>query len=37
LGVTLQYFANGGRAGFVVLPAADIAEMAKQAAATMAK
>lgn len=37
LGVTLQYFANGGRAGFVVLPAADIAEVAKQATAAATK
>ncbi|MBI4624437.1 MAG: trypsin-like peptidase domain-containing protein [Verrucomicrobia bacterium] len=33
LGITLQNFANGRRTGYVVLPAADIAEMAKQAAA----
>jgi S1-C subfamily serine protease len=33
LGVTLQNFASGRRTGFVVLPAADIAEIAKQAAA----
>lgn len=31
LGITLQHFANGTRAGFVVLPSVDIAEMAKQA------
>ena len=31
LGLTLQNFANGRRTGYVVLPAADIAEMAKQA------
>lgn len=36
LGVTLQHFANGRRTGFVVLPAADIADMAKQAAAAQA-
>lgn len=33
LGITLQHFANSRRTGFVVLPAADIADMAKQAAA----
>ena len=33
LGITLQHFANGRRTGFVVLPASDIADMAKQAAA----
>lgn len=32
LGVTVQNFANGRMNGFVVLPAADIAEMAAQAA-----
>ncbi len=37
LGITLQNFANGRRTGYVVLPAADIAEMAKQAAAAAAK
>jgi hypothetical protein len=37
LGVTLQHFANGQRSGLVVLPAEDIAEMAKQAAAAQAK
>lgn len=36
LGITLQHFANGARAGVVVLPAADIAEMAKQAATAAA-
>ena len=36
LGITLQHFANGQRSGLVVLPAADIAEMAKQAAAAQA-
>lgn len=33
LGITLQNFANGRANGLVVLPAADIVEMAKQAAA----
>jgi S1-C subfamily serine protease len=33
LGITLQQFANGQRSGLIVLPAEDIAEMAKQAAA----
>lgn len=37
LGVTFQHFANGRRTGMVVLPAADIADMAKQAEAAMAK
>jgi hypothetical protein len=37
LGVTLRYFASGRQAGIVVLPAEDIAEMAKQAAAAQAK
>jgi S1-C subfamily serine protease len=32
LGITLQHFANGQRSGLIILPAADIAEMAKQAA-----
>lgn len=36
LGVSLQYFSNGRPSGVVVLPAADIAEMAKQAAAAQA-
>lgn len=36
LGVLLQYFANGRPSGVVVLPAADIADMAKQAAAVQA-
>ena len=36
LGITLQHFANGQRSGLVVLPAEDIAEMAKQAAAAQA-
>ena len=36
LGITLQHFANGRPSGIVVLPAADIAEMAKQAAAVQA-
>ena len=35
LGITLQHFANG-RSTAIVLPAADIAEMAKQAAAAQA-
>lgn len=33
LGITLQHFANGQRSGLIVLPADDIAEMAKQASA----
>ncbi|HEX2852503.1 MAG TPA: hypothetical protein VHO24_04635 [Opitutaceae bacterium] len=37
LGITLQNFANGRQAGLVVLPAADIAEIAKQAAAIQAQ
>lgn len=37
LGITLQNFANGRRSGYVVLPSADIAEMAKQAVAAAAK
>lgn len=40
LGITLQHFANGRSSGFVLLPAGDIADMAKQAAtaqATLAK
>jgi S1-C subfamily serine protease len=36
LGITLQHFANGQRSGLIVLPAEDIAEMAKQAAAAQA-
>ena len=36
LGITLQHFANGQRSGLVVLPADDIAEMAKQASAAQA-
>ncbi len=36
LGIALQHFANGRPTGTVVLPAADIADMAKQAAASMA-
>ena len=36
LGITLQHFANGQSGGIVVLPAADIAEMAKQAVAAQA-
>jgi hypothetical protein len=31
LGITFQHFANSRRTGFVVLPAEDIAEIAKQA------
>jgi hypothetical protein len=37
LGITLQPFANGRPAGLVLLPAADIADMAKQAAAAQAQ
>jgi hypothetical protein len=37
LGISIQYFANGRHSGMVVLPAADIADMAKQAAGVMAK
>jgi hypothetical protein len=37
LGISIQYFANGRHSGLVVLPAADIADMAKQATAVMAK
>lgn len=37
LGITLQHFANGRPSGLVLLPAADIAEMAAQAAAAQAK
>lgn len=36
LGIFLQYFANGRPSGVVVLPAADIADMAKQASAALA-
>lgn len=36
LGITLQHFANGQRSGLIVLPAEDIAEMARQAAAAQA-
>ncbi len=36
LGITLQHFAAGRRTGLVVLPAADIADMAKQAATAQA-
>lgn len=36
LGITLQHFANGRLSGVVVLPAADIADMAKQAAIAQA-
>lgn len=37
LGLTVQHFANGSRTGNVVLPAADVADMAKQAAEAQAK
>ena len=37
LGITLQHFANGRLTGLVLLPAVDIADMAKQAAAAQAK
>jgi hypothetical protein len=37
LGITLRNFANGQQTGLVVLPAADIAEIAKQAAAIQAQ
>jgi hypothetical protein len=37
LGISVQNFANGRQTGIVVLPAADIAEIAKQAAAIQAK
>ena len=37
LGISVQNFANGRSTGLVVLPAADIAEIAKQAAAIQAK
>lgn len=36
LGITFQHFANSRRTGFVVLPAEDIAEIAKQAQAAAA-
>lgn len=36
LGIFLQHFANGRPSGIITLPAADIAEMAKQAAAAQA-
>ncbi|MBL9188916.1 MAG: hypothetical protein JNK23_15645 [Opitutaceae bacterium] len=36
LGIMLQYFSSGRPSGVVVLPAADIADMAKQAAAAQA-
>jgi hypothetical protein len=36
LGIMLQHFANGRPSGIVALPAADIADMAKQAAAAQA-
>jgi S1-C subfamily serine protease len=37
LGITLQNFAGGRRTGYVVLPAGDIAEIAKQAAVIQAQ
>lgn len=37
LGIALQHFSNGRRTGIVVLPADDIAEIAKQAQAAQAK
>ncbi len=37
LGISLQHFANGRPSGVVVLPAGDIADIAKQAAAAMAR
>jgi hypothetical protein len=37
VGLTFQHFANGSRTGLVLLPAADIADMAKQAVAAQAK
>lgn len=36
LGITLQHFANGQRSGLIVLPAEDIAEMARQATTAQA-
>ena len=36
LGISLNHFANGRPTGAVVMPAEDIAEMAKQAAAAQA-
>ena len=36
LGISLQHFANGRPTGIVVLPASDIADMAKQATAILA-
>ena len=36
LGISLQNFSGGRSTGMVILPAADIAEMAKQAAAAQA-
>jgi hypothetical protein len=35
LGISLQHFANGRPTGTVVLPAGDIADIARQAAAAM--
>lgn len=37
LGITFQHFANGRPTGLVLIPAADIAEMSKQAVAAQAK
>lgn len=37
LGISVQHFGNGRPTGLAILPAADIAEMAKQAAAVQAK
>lgn len=37
LGLAVQHFANGTKSGNVVLPAADVADMAKQAADAQAK
>lgn len=37
LGISVQHFANGRRSGYVVLPAGDIAEIARQAGSAQAK
>lgn len=37
LGIALNYFANGRQAGLVVLPSADIADIARQAEAAQAR
>lgn len=37
VGLTVQHFANGARTGNVVLPAADVADMAKQAVEAQSK